>query len=177
MNDNEFKKYYEEEFAKYKIRIIFYFRKWGFSDSSEDMTQEVSLRAYEALKKTSKIIPTNKFISYLFDTCKSVRVDEWRKKSRQIKTLSTDYSENDVPNLDVPTEDAIYLNEQRTLLYSEIMRLNQIQRTILILRIYAEFSNAEIANRLGIPSNRVRQSFLYATRKIRKNLERKGKSL
>jgi len=136
-----FAQLYEEHFDKI-YRYIYL--KVGNQAEAEDLTQEVFVKALEAISSYKwRNLP---FVSWLFRIAHNQAIDYLRKQSK-VEKVAWD---NNVTRVDEPTPEVI---AERSLeveeLADNIKKLPPAQRDVISLRFGAELSIAEVAKALG----------------------------
>jgi len=137
-------------------RYIFY--RVGMEVDAEDLTEEVFLKALQAIKRFEwRGLP---FSAWLFRIAHNSVTDHFRKKGRRPETV---FEEEDVRMAETETAAEQYaakvMQEQ---VQTAICQLTPDQQNVIILRFFAGFSNKEVA------------SFLSKTEEAVKALQHRG---
>ncbi|MDY7080420.1 MAG: sigma-70 family RNA polymerase sigma factor [Chloroflexota bacterium] len=117
-----------------------YFRV-GDVEDAEDLTEQVFLKAWEALPGYQQ--HGNRFISWLYRIAHNVVVDHHRRRK---PILSTSLSEDEVGESKQPAAlDQVIRAEEAAVLASAVAQLPDEQQQIVILRFVEGLRHAEVA--------------------------------
>ena len=142
----------------------------------EDTLQDVLL---QAVKAYPRFVPGTRFKSWLFQVATHTVYNLNRKRGANPPTLREGASPADDPETELRLEDAYeaVLKDPARLvaaLRSEVRRavenLNEVERTVLLLRSLSDMKYQEIADVLGIPLGSVMGNLGRARAKLRKAL-------
>lgn len=161
---NELEKLYKE--IQPKIYSFFYVKTLD-SAAAEDLTHDVF---YEALKSFSSFSGKSSLQTWLFSIAQNLLKKYYRSKkyknSLEHKLMD---NEKDVRRPDTPEE--IYLaKETKRGVIRQIDQLDELQKEIVILRIYGELSFKEIAELVNKSENFARVAFHRAKLKLQKEM-------
>ena len=136
--------------------------------TAQDFVQEAFIKIYEQLPKYDG---KGSFESWLYRVAINFCIDEFRKKSYQIK--QAELQDDQLVNESHP--EVIFLKkEQSRQLEKLIATLPELERMILLLRYVNELSYTEIADLLNIPLSDVRNKLHRAKKKMRNQVQEGG---
>ena len=136
--------------------------------TAQDFVQEAFIKIYEQLPKYDG---KGSFKSWLYRVAINFCIDEFRKKSYQMK--QAELQDDQLVNESHP--EVIFLKkEQSRQLEKLIATLPELERMILLLRYVNELSYAEIADLLHIPLSDVRNKLHRAKKKMRNQVQEGG---
>ena len=165
---NELSDFYEQ----YKERFYAVaFSKLHNRASAEDAVQEAFLRIADKPEKFFEI-PQDKRAAFTDVIIRRIAVDMFNKSSKTDlldETIDNDFG-------DVPLEERVISSVSRDELIGFISTLSSLQRDVLELKILYGASNSEIAQKLSVTENVVRQRLFQARKAIREYLEKGGNS-
>lgn len=131
-----------------KIFNYFFYRTNMDKSASEDLTQNVFLKALQQLPKfKDKDVP---YLSYLFTIARNLLIDFYR----QPKTLNIEIAAEMTTEMDL--ENLIEQHIQKTGLWNRIKRLMPKEQELLVLRYAKQLSIREIASVLNKSENAVK---------------------
>ncbi len=137
------------------------FRIVGDMEDAADVAQSVFLKLYQHLESVDS---SRSFFSWLYRVAVNEAIDHKRKK-RPHDTLDEEVLESSTDN-----PDSILAQQDREqVLMRALDRLNDEQRSVVVLRHFVELSYREVSDVLEIPESRVK-SRLYAARQQLKEL-------
>lgn len=158
-----------EFYQKYKNRFyaIAYSKLHG-KTAAEDAVQEAFLRIVDKPEKFFKI-EHNKRVAYADVIVRNVAIDMFNKNNaHKIKELTEDVSDEAYT---LGLEDTVIGSVSKNELLAFILKLPVLQRDILNLKVVFELSNSEIAQKLNVSENVVRQRLYQARKSISSFLE------
>lgn len=147
------------------------FSKLHNRESAEDAVQEAFLRIADKPEKFFEI-PQDKRAAFTDVIIRHIAVDMFNKSNKTDPLIETDIGDFD----DVPPEERVISSVSRDELLDFISKLSALQREVLELKILYGASNSEIAQKLSVTENVVRQRLFQARRAIKEYLERGGYS-
>lgn len=109
----------------------------------EDLAQEIIYNLWKAWPAFDKCY---KFSTWMYRIALNVAISSYRKKNKNIPTISLDVSETEIAEKTEPHDSTA---ENRVLLQRFINELNTLDRALMLLHIDGK-SYAEIADILGI---------------------------
>lgn len=136
--------------------------------TAQDFVQEAFIKIYEQLPKYDGM---GSFKSWLYRVAINYCIDEFRKKSYQLK--SEELHDTHLINEQHP-EVILLKNEQSRQLEKLIAGLPEIERMIVLLRYVNELSYDEMAQLLDIPLSDVRNKLHRAKKKMRQQVKEGG---
>ncbi len=151
-------------------------RLTGHTDNIDDLAQDVFLRLYRALPgfRGEALVST-----YLYRIAVNVAQDEWKRRQRIDRThvsLSEHHGDDDDSGwswehrLEHPGANALEQLEQsefQQLVDTHLMRLSQMEKTVLVLYHQEERSYDQIAEALQIPIGTVRTHLHRGRKKLK----------
>ena len=158
-----------EFYQKYKNRFyaIAYSKLHG-KTAAEDAVQEAFLRIVDKPENFFKI-EHNKRVAYADVIVRNVAIDMFNKNNaHKIKGLTEDVSDEAYT---LGLEDTVIGSVSKNELLAFILKLPVLQRDILNLKVVFELSNSEIAQKLNVSENVVRQRLYQARKSILDFLE------
>lgn len=158
-----------EFYQKYKNRFyaIAYSKLHGKA-AAEDAVQEAFLRIVDKPENFFKI-EHNKRVAYADVIVRNVAIDMFNKNNaHNIEELTEDVSDEAYT---LGLEDTVIGSVSKNELLAFILKLPVLQRDILNLKVVFELSNSEIAQKLNVSENVVRQRLYQARKSILDFLE------
>ena len=165
---NELSEFYEQ----YKERFYaIAFSKLHNRASAEDAVQEAFLRIADKPDKFFEI-PQNNRAAFTDVIIRHIAVDMFNKSRKTAPLDETAANDFD----DVPLDERVISSVSKDELLDFISALPTLQRDVLELKILYGLSNSEIAQKLSVTENVVRQRLFRARRAIKEYLEKRGNS-
>lgn len=143
----------------------FFFVKTSSSTVAEDLTHDVF---YEACKGIESFQGKSTMNTWLFSIAKNTLRNYYRSKKYQRK-LTTMLK--DEVNTNRTPEEVIIINEETHNLIRQIQALDDLQKEIVILRIYGELSFREIGELIHKSENYARVTFHRIKLKLQREAE------
>lgn len=158
-----------EFYQKYKNRFYaIAYSKLHCKDAAEDAVQEAFLRIVDKPENFFKI-EHNKRMAYADVIVRNVSIDMFNKNNaHELEELTDDVSNE---NYALGLEDTVIGSVSKNELLAFILKLPVLQRDILNLKVVFELSNSEIAQKLNVSENVVRQRLYQARKSILDFLE------
>lgn len=153
---------YQKPVFNAALRIV------GNPDDASDVTQSAFLKAFENLDRFD---PAYRFFSWIYRIAVNESIN-YRKRMSRNQSLDG----RDIPDHEGPAASA----EQGALsreVQDGLMELDDIYRTVVVLRHYSEFSYREIGAILDIPEKTVKSRLFTARRQMRDILDARGVEL
>jgi len=151
----------------------FTYRLVGNEKVSEDLTQEVFLKAWKNIKK----FDTDKsFKTWIFTIAKNTSIDFLRKrKDVPMSTFDNDEGENIIENNlkdEEPDAIEIFTSAQNKKQVENILKeLSVVQKEVIVLKYVNEMSLSEIAEIMNIPIDTAKSHHRRALIRMKKALE------
>lgn len=144
----------------------------GDAPSAEDITQDVFVRVW---RKIDKFDENKKFKTWLFSIAKNAAIDFLKKKKAvPFSELENEEGENAIiENMTdpAPLPDELFARADLSKVISEALaELPPVDRSVLLLRHYNQFTFEEAAETLGEPLNTVKSRYRRALVKLRRIL-------
>ncbi|NLX62457.1 MAG: sigma-70 family RNA polymerase sigma factor [Tissierellia bacterium] len=125
----------------------------------------VSDTFFKALLSLDKNTPYIKY--WLFKVCKNLFLDRVRKDKNY---TAVDNLENILVTEKTPV-DSIVDNENKKIIYQQIMKLNHSYREVIVLYYYCDFTLKEIAKASGLTEGAAKVMLYRARKNLKKLLE------
>ncbi|GAA0960919.1 SigE family RNA polymerase sigma factor [Actinocorallia libanotica] len=150
-----------KEFAEYVIRrgpALLRMARGLTADptEAEDLLQTALAQTYLAWDRIQDRAALD---GYVRRAMVNIRISWWRRRGPEVHPTA------DPP--DLPVEDCTRRSELRDCLHRALCRLPDRQRTTLVLRYYADLSDAQIAEHLGISVGTVKSTVSRAVTRLR----------
>ncbi|MFI1323072.1 SigE family RNA polymerase sigma factor [Streptomyces rochei] len=126
---------------------------------AEDLLQSALFSTYRAWDRISDKAAVG---GYLRRTMTNLHISAWRRRKLN------EYPTEELPETPGDT-DAMRGTELRTVLWQALVRLPELQRTMLVLRYYEGRTDPEIADILGISVGTVKSSIWRSLRRLRED--------
>lgn len=150
--------------GKHGAALVLFARQWvGNRADAEDVVQEAFLRFWRSRDRARD--PA----AYLFTCVKSSASQWWRSRRRRT------HGEQRVARGQCVAEESSFIGpveeaERRAMLEAAMRTLPEVQREVLVLKIWGELSFPQIGVALGIPANTAASRYRYALDKLREVL-------
>ena len=164
--DKLFERIYDENYSM--IYRYFYYRT-GSSQTSEDLTAECFLKAYQALPAYDD--KKSAVLTWLMVIAKNTYIDFARRE--KFKAYCGDENFEEIPDDSDPFS-SIYADEIKKVLYSAMSELSEKERGLIAMKYSAELKNKEIAGIIGISERYTAVMLGRTLNKLKKILKRKG---
>ena len=145
-------------------RHIYY--RVGNTQDAEDLTQEVFLKAWEAIGRYR--VTASPFLAWLMRISHNLIVDLYRRKKKHIY-LSDDYFAADP---DAEAISSVGVDFDRRQLRQAILQLPGNQQQVILMRFIEGYSYAEIASSLGKSEGAIRVLQFRALKRLRSILDK-----
>ena len=145
----------------------FAMKKCKSIEDAEDLSQEIVLRAYQALFVKDDITDMGKFI---WTVAHNALSNYYRDTARSMMNVSVD----EVAELIADPNSEIEIDENAESVHrlqKEIAYLSKLQRRIVIAYYYENRKQAEIAGELGIPVGTVKWHLFEAKKELKRGLD------
>jgi RNA polymerase sigma-70 factor (ECF subfamily) len=157
---------FRELYEDYQGRIfLFAYRFTKSKEAAEEIVQEVFVKLWE---KREQIRIEKNFAGYLFRVTRNLIIDGLKRAALDKKVQQRIYSHMQV--LRNPVADELLSKEMERLHQQAINALSEQRRAVYLLSREEELSYAEIAEKLGISKNTVRNHIVSALESIREHL-------
>ncbi len=151
---------YQPEILRYLVNHV------RDRDTAEDLTQQVFLKAWQAISRyEQRNVP---FKSWLYRMAHNQMVDHFRTRRHTTGLEGVDRAEP------AEAEASVLANERRRYLETALRRLSADHREVLVLRFIMEKSAAEIGEIMGRKEVTVRGLQLRALRALRREVDAMG---
>jgi len=146
----------------------FFYVKTSSREVAEDLTQDVF---YEAMKGLSSFKGKSTLQTWIFSIARNLLFKYYRSNKYQ-RHLKQQLKKEEGKETNSPEHVTLIQEEARELI-KKIKALNDLQREIVILRIYAELSFKEIGELIQKSENYARVTFHRVKLKLQKEMEGK----
>jgi RNA polymerase sigma factor (sigma-70 family) len=137
-------------------------RRLGVDDeTAEDVVQEALLRLYDAVQTGTNIVDPR---AWTFTVTYRLAMDEHRRRDRAARLEPTRWTRDDPAS-----HDPVALLERR-LVWTEVDRLPERQRSVIYLRYRADLPFETIGRVLGITASAARSHATQAVKTLRMSL-------
>jgi len=147
--------------------INYFFRFTRNIDTARELSQEVFLRLYTARQRYR---PNSKFTTYLFTIAHNLVVNEVFVKKRPESASDSNGSADTIPSGDTGPEQAMIDREKNRKVHEALGRLNERERSAVIMKYTEGLSYAEIADIIGASIPAVESLLSRAKDKMRNSL-------
>ena len=152
------------------IRRLLYSLFVGHREDMEDAEQEILLSLYQDLHRFRG---SSSFKTYLYRYSRNRAIDMLRKKGRERRALQSLYGEE--PSGITHPEEMVLLRESRQEILDILFRMEEEERTLILLKDVEELSIREVSEIMKLPEGTVK-SRLHRTRERLANKLRGGLS-
>lgn len=167
---------YETLVARYRNKTLNYVARYsGSTADAEDLTQEVFIKAYLAVKRFRGQCS---FQTWLFQIASNVCVDRFRRVKRERVAYSLDEPvdtedgevEREIPDWSGDPEGIAESRELQAQVRKAMMTLSDKLRAVIVLHDLEDVPYEEIAEILHIPVGTVKSRLFNARMELRKKL-------
>lgn len=149
------------------VSRVFRFALWrvGNRQDAEDITEEVFLKAWQALGSYEEKGPP--FEAWLFKICRNKVIDHYRTKKQlvSIDSLASLADSRKSP------EEIAQVNLEMSKVFRNLVKIKNSYQEIIILKFIEEKENEEISTILGKPKDHVRVLQSRALRALKKAIK------
>jgi RNA polymerase sigma-70 factor (ECF subfamily) len=135
------------------------------SDLAEEIVQESLLRA---LQRDSTLPPVRQLRPWLFQIAANVCKERWRREARRSEFEMTALQRHPQTSAATPV-DIVGHREHLDRIWQFVQTLPETQRHVLLLNVWEQLTNSEIAERIGISLGSVKSSLSIARSKLREH--------
>ncbi|MBN2223846.1 MAG: sigma-70 family RNA polymerase sigma factor [Deltaproteobacteria bacterium] len=147
--------------------INYFFRFTQNIDTAKELSQEVFLRLYKARLRYR---PDSKFTTYLFTIAHNLVVNEVFVKKRPESTADSNGAADAIPSKNATPEDTLIDEENKRKVHDALGRLNERERSAMVMKYTEGLSYAEIAEIIGASIPAVESLLSRAKDKMRTSL-------
>jgi RNA polymerase sigma-70 factor (ECF subfamily) len=147
--------------------INYFFRFTQNIDTAKELSQEVFLRLYKARLRYR---PDSKFTTYLFTIAHNLVVNEVFVKKRPESTADSNGAADVIPSKNATPEETLIGREERRKVHDALGRLNERERSAMVMKYTEGLSYAEIAEIIGASIPAVESLLSRAKDKMRNSL-------
>lgn len=160
---------------RYKLRLVAYIRsRVGDGHHAEDVAQEVFMRVFRAAREGRIQATDGKVVAWVLAITRNCVADHLRERRRKPVTLMGDCGVNDVDQTNgSQTRDplqAAMAADRRRQARALLSRLPPVQRDVITLRMYGQFTYLQIAEVLACPVATVKSRMRYGLKRIEEML-------
>lgn len=150
----------------------------GDRQDAADLTQEALLRAFTSIQRFDRRAA---FYTWLYRIAVNLVIDHRRRQSHAPRTVgpagADARAERTVDRRASESDEPVHraaAAEEREIVMTALMQLDDEQRTILVLRDIEQLDYAEIAETLNVPLGTVKSRIFRARQALRERLEQEG---
>ncbi|MBI3945299.1 MAG: sigma-70 family RNA polymerase sigma factor [Armatimonadetes bacterium] len=166
---------YEVLVDRYRNKILNYVARFSGAADAEDLTQEVFIKAYLAIRKFQG---KSSFQTWLYRIANNVCVDRYRRSSRDRIAYSLDDPvetedgevAREIPDWSGDPEGVAQSRELQALVQQTLLTLSDKLRSVVILHDLEGMPYDEIAETLQIPVGTVKSRLFNARMELRNKL-------
>lgn len=168
---------FHELVSRYREKLSLYLRHLTLGrDESEDLVQDVFMKAYRALESFDG---RRRFSPWIYRIAHNEAINYLKRKNRRRvvswEDISDSQDELEAAQLSETPEELWADEEERERVRSALGELSEPYRETLILRYYLDKSYAEMSEILGKPENTIASTLSRAKRKLAQRLDRRKK--
>src|SRR6187431_3166544 len=143
----------------------------GKHDAAEDLTQDIFLKIFKALKTFDR---RANFQTWIISISRNLCIDHYRSVRKERQTIARDVDSNELQpaSLERGPYAAAEHQDLRELLRIALAKLPLTLRTAVVLRDLQELSYQEIADRLGLPEGTVKSRINRGRLELARQLKR-----
>ncbi|MBN2774997.1 MAG: sigma-70 family RNA polymerase sigma factor, partial [Prolixibacteraceae bacterium] len=162
-NENAFEIIYD----RYKDRLYYFFLRMlgNCTQTANDFLQELFIKIIDNPRAFN---PEYKFSTWIFSVANNMCKNEYRKRQSrdfiELESVENRFAHEDSVKLKIKSEEKI------NRILSEIEKLNEELRTVMILKYKENFNLREIAEIIDIPEGTVKSRLFYARKELSKRL-------
>ena len=157
-------KAFEELYKRYSQRMLRYFHRmlWKDKEKAEDFTQDLFLKI---IRTPSPFDGKRKFSTWIYSVAHNMCKNEYRKQSIRNETEYEEIAGSEPATFSEP-EIQVDIKMFKSLLYEELERLDENQRTTFLLRYEENFSIKEISQVLDCSEGTVKSRLFYTLKRL-----------
>lgn len=153
--------HWEDWLDQHGAALVLFAAQWVPSRAdAEDVVQEAFVRFWRSRRQVSE--PT----AYLYACVKNCALDWIRTRKRQSRREESVARREGEQFFEVALEN----NERRTAIQAALLALPETQREVLVMKIWAGLSFAQIATALEVSADTAASRYRYALAKLHKEL-------
>src|SRR5271157_4512244 len=131
-------------FEQYRAPLYaFFYRRLGSPERAEDLTQDTFVAVIRAVERYEPLATVR---TYFYSIASNLLLGERRKQARRSGTLESGDTGEELPECFGNPDDVLWVRQA-------LVKLEPLEREILMLREYEQLTYAEIAEVLGVPVN------------------------
>lgn len=153
----------------YKPIFSYVYSKIKHREATEDIVQEIWIRAYESLK--TRDIKSEQFLGWLYGIAQNCCREWWRKRTR------TDSANKKLASIPIKEADPTLKEKKLMSVLEAIHELPEEPRTVLSMKYLNQMSCAEIAQALNKPVGTIKSILSRAYDSVREILNAKFKEV
>lgn len=154
---------YEKPIYNYLLRML------GHSQNAEDATQDTFIKLFKSFKNVD---PSRKFSSWVYKIATNTALDLIRKhKSAPTSDLTEEF--DNISETDL-TVDPYYMVEavvDAEIIQKHLQKLSIIQRSVVLLYYYKDFSLNEISEQLNMPVGTIKTHLFRGRKALKQFIE------
>jgi RNA polymerase sigma-70 factor (ECF subfamily) len=162
---------YHDEIYRYLWQLLASSRTADDAIEAQDLTQEVFLRAYQAL---GRVRPGSNYRAWLYKIATNCAYTLLKRSQRHITDALPEEDDFLVDPAGLPPAQQVALQETQATLQAAITLLPVKQQAAVIMRYLHELSYEDIAEALNCSLDSARANVYQATRRLRRELEQQA---
>lgn len=168
---------FHELVSRYREKLSLYLRHLTLGhDESEDLVQDVFMKAYRAL---GSFDGRRRFSPWIYRIAHNEAINYLKRKSRRRvvswEDISDSQDELEAAQLSETPAELWANEEERERVRHALSELSEPYREVLILRYYLDKSYTEMSEILGKPENTIASTLSRAKKKLAQQLDRRKK--
>lgn len=162
---------FNELYDKY-FRIVYnlVFVRVKNSVTADDLTSEIFLKVTQNLSKFDKNVAS--FATWISRITERTCIDFFRSQGKRDEVEWDDFFSPPIPEHEQP-EQKLILNEDKQILMKAVSKLSEREQKIIELKFWADMSNKEIGEVLGLSAGNVGIILFRAMGTLREKLQKK----
>jgi len=148
--------------------LAFVYRMIGDPDEAQDLSQEIFVRAYQAICAPRFRLKRATLSTWLFQIARNAAIDTLRKRSRKPFLSSERFPgrRDTLPDPGAQPDDQTAANELQARIGQALLQLPEDQHTALVLSVYHDQSHEQIAAILHCSAKSVEARIYRARKKL-----------
>lgn len=158
---------FSELYERYNQRLFYFFYRMLGNDKelANDFLQDIF---YKIINKPEQYNCNFKFSSWIYSIAQNMCKNEYRK--REVRKNIINDNNIDCLNDETTVNETTEKEELITHVFTELNKLEEIQRSVLILKYKENFSLKEIAEILELPEGTIKSRLHYARLELSKRV-------
>lgn len=159
---------FEEIYTEYSERIYrFLYRLCGSDENAEELTQETFYRAFKSFRKFRG---DSCVFTWLASIAKFTYFNQIKKQKQTVDAIDLDSAVEMYCAESSQVENSVYRDEVQQTMRRMLHELPEKYRDVVMLRIYADMSFAQVAQALDITENSAKVIFYRAKKTLKERM-------